>query len=103
MNPFTHLKVFLQKLQKPGGTKRLDPSTDWLILLGFALLFIVASLAWNTWFFFTVLDQKAAQPVMTSEQASTTNPMEKSRTLFEIRATEEARYRSEYRFIDPSK
>ena len=102
MNPLTHLTGLVQKLFKPQGVKRLNPSRDWIIILSCALVGMVVIMLWNMWFFFAVLNQEAVLPATTQTKNVDTSSIEKVRTTFEVRALEEARYRSEYRFIDPS-
>ncbi len=93
------LQKILKKLRLGGHSGHADPARDWALLLSLALVVIIASVAWNVWFFFEVLN---AQPVVeapaTEEETDTVAPL---RTLFEERAAEEARYRNEYRFVDP--
>lgn len=101
------LPLFIEKLVKrlpgKGGVKHLSPSRDWLVILALALAALIASVAWNAWFFFIALGEDAAPQAPAAEHSLDTSSIEKARALFEKRAAEEEKYRSEYRFNDPSK
>ncbi len=92
---------YLKKLPHTEGAGRPDPARDWTLLLSSALLILLASVAWSAWFFFSVLQEPAVAPP--PPQTGDDSGIEDVRASFEERAAEEARYRAEYRFIDPSK
>ena len=94
------ITVLLRKFSHQGPS-RPDPARDWTLLLSLALLMLLASLAWNTWFFLGALQEPAPAPV--PAQATDDSGIDTVRASFDERAAEGERYRSEYRFIDPSK
>lgn len=97
------ISAFLKKLHGSGGSKHLNPSRDWLVLVAIALAAFIGSIAWNTWFFFIALDQNVPADAVPVAEAPATNSLEKAQALFEAKAKELERYRNEYRFIDPSR
>lgn len=101
------LPAFLTGLLKGFHTgsrsKRLNPARDWFALLTILLAFLAASLAWNVWFFLAVVAEEPTAPAAPVVQTSNTRTLDQARAAYEARALEEGRYRTEYRFIDPSK
>jgi hypothetical protein len=80
----------------------LRPTRDWLVMLMVSAAFIVVSIGWNLWMFNKVtrgdsLGTETAAPVEEGVRVDRVN------AIFEKRATEEARYLSEYHFVDPSR
>ena len=102
MNPFAKILGILKRFAQPGGRKRLNPSRDWLLVLSLALAAIIASLLWNAWFFFVALNQDSSVSPAPEAKKADTSSLEKARAAFDARAAEEAKYRGEYRFVDPS-
>lgn len=102
MDPLKKITASLQHLLKPQGTKRLNPSRDWMFVLASGLVLIFASMFWNAWFFFAVLTQDKAIEAPALQQEVDASSFQKAQELFQKREAEEARYRNEYRFIDPS-
>lgn len=103
MSILSSITAYGKRFSKSGGAKHLNPQRDWLLLLLVALVAILASVAWNVWFFFFALDAQTAVPNAPAAQTLDTSSINKARALFDTRAAEEARYRGEYRFNDPSK
>ncbi len=91
---------YLPKLRHGAHRGRPDPARDWAILLVFALVVLFASVSWNAWFFLRAIEEPA--PVAPSTEETGDTGMDAARASAEARALEEARYRTEYRFIDPS-
>ncbi len=79
----------------------IRPARDWLILTALFLIGIVVSIAWSTVFFFDVLNQESAASAV-AETPLDTKKLMQVHGAFEARLEEAERYRSEYRFIDPS-
>ncbi|HRH24318.1 MAG TPA: hypothetical protein PK109_01885 [Candidatus Paceibacterota bacterium] len=103
MNLPPQLTAFLKRFSSHDGTKHLDPTRDWLLLLALVIIALIASVVWNAWFFFIALEEESTSQSAPVEATPDTNSVEKAQALFELRAAEEARYRNEYRFIDPSR
>jgi hypothetical protein len=80
------------------------PFRDWFILLGISFAVLCASALWNAWLFYKVLN---GESLGQSNSASTTlidsASLDAAQKVFDARAAEEARYRSQYRFVDPSR
>lgn len=79
----------------------IRPARDWLIVVALFLIGIFVSVVWSTVFFLDVLNREAAASSIAETPLDTKNLME-VRGVFETRSEEALRYRSEYRFIDPS-
>jgi hypothetical protein len=79
----------------------LRPSRDWLILLAFIFVCLLMSVVWNLWMFGKVT---AGETIGTGgvQQPPNAAPVDEVGKLFEERALEEARYKGEYHFVDPS-
>lgn len=79
----------------------LRPSRDWLLLLALALICLLVSVGWNLWTFDTVTEGGAVGADAPVQEPGTAS-LDSVTRLFEARALEEARYKNEYRFVDPS-
>lgn len=81
--------------------ERIRPVRDWLVLLSCAILILAGCLIWNLWLFARVTGGEAI-----GSATSTTTPaapaLDAVQQLFQKRSVEEARYKGEYRFVDPS-
>jgi hypothetical protein len=101
------LPPFLQKYQKLLRSTHegvaANPTRDWLLLLALVFASLAASIAWNVWFLSEVLSGGEGQAARTQVQSTDTSALEQARAVFEARALEETRYRSEYHFVDPSR
>lgn len=93
------IRKYLPKLPR-GGDRQSDPARDWAILLASALILFFASVGWNAWFMFAALEEPEVAAPSIEDTGDT--GIGAARAAAEVRALEEARYRSEYRFIDPS-
>ncbi|HEX5774741.1 MAG TPA: hypothetical protein VFY28_02150 [Candidatus Paceibacterota bacterium] len=98
-----HLPASVPSIRVPAIGDRPHPYRDWYALLLIAGIFLLASLAWNVWFFIKITKGEMIGTNPSSEAKTPEDLVASARLLFEERAAEEARYRSEYRFIDPSK
>lgn len=83
--------------------KQIHPSRDWLILLGVSLAMLIGFALWSTWVFMEGADPSAEQAATSTAPTLSPRLLEDTNALFERRAEEEARYRGEYRFVDPSR
>lgn len=81
--------------------KLVRPERDWFVLLLATLALILLSGAWNAWMF--TYGTKVVPQVEDSSSITgpSENTLKEANALFERRAAEEGRYRSEYRFVDP--
>ncbi len=102
MDPLKKITASLQSFLKPQGTKRLNPARDWMFVLACGLALILASMLWNAWFFFAVLTEDKTIQTPAAPQEVDANSFQKAQELFQKREAEEARYKTEYRFVDPS-
>ena len=89
------------KLSHMSGRPR--PMRDWYLLILTCAIALGLSLVWNTYYFFRVTVGEANQSGMTDEKSPQEILIEDVRGVLGERRAEEARYRSEYQFIDPSK
>lgn len=94
----------LKKLSALRYGSTLRPHRDWLILLVVALIALLASLAWNVWFFFELVDRdlsgaESAEAPATLDRSA----LEAAREAMTEQSAEEARYKGEYQFVDPSR
>ncbi|MBY0110940.1 hypothetical protein K2Y00_02985 [Patescibacteria group bacterium] len=81
---------------------RIHAVRDWLALLSALLIFLVASVAWNAWFFVNVTDESAFITPGQSAPAPILSALPAAREVLENRAGEADRYRIFYQFVDPS-
>lgn len=98
-----HLPASLAHTPLPHLGDRRKPSRDWFILLAIAFLILIASIGWNVWAFVRITSGEATGSAAQGPQGPDVSVVEQVRTVFETRAAEENRYRTEYRFVDPSK
>jgi hypothetical protein len=94
---------YLRALPSLKGDGRPRPSRDWLILVGLFLVLFVVSVVWNVWFFSSALTGESAAVSENASETTDLSPVERAKETFRTRAEEEGRYRSEYRFVDPSR
>ncbi len=81
----------------------IRPQRDWLVVMLIAGVLLIGSASWSYYLFGRIsggdLLGGHSQTVAPVDTAS----LETVRAVFEARAAERERYRSEYRFVDPSK
>ncbi|MGB4076837.1 MAG: hypothetical protein WBK28_04010 [Minisyncoccia bacterium] len=83
---------------------RLRPHRDWLLLLSFMGVLLVASLAWNTLHFFAVVERDSSvNAEVAAPRALDRTMLTQTRAALDAQAAEDERYRSEYLFVDPSR
>jgi len=80
----------------------VHPARDWSYLLLLASILVAISIAWNF-----RLYQEVQEGATLGEEVPATPvdiaPIESVRAVFEERKAEEQKYRTEYRFVDPSR
>ena len=81
---------------------RLRPHKDWFILLSVSLVLLIASIAWNVWFFFSVVEENLSVGPPPPEEALDRSALEAARAISAKEDEEDTRYRNEYQFVDPS-
>mgnify|MGYP000375871057 CR=1 FL=1 len=81
--------------------EQLRPRRDWLVLTVLCVAGLIASVVSSTFFFMDIVNR---EPAVTGSRDSSvdTSVLEETRAAFSEREQEALRYRSEYRFIDPS-
>ncbi len=93
------LKPILSRISYGSG---VHPARDWSYLLLLAAILIAISIAWNMWLY-----QEVQEGATLGEEVPATPvdiaPIEAVRAVFEERKAEEQKYRTEYRFVDPSR
>jgi len=98
MKKLTNITVGLKGI---GYGDELRPSRDWLILLSISFVILLGSVVWNLWTFSQVTKGDAVGNE-TAPSGTDTSVIDSATRLFEERRTEEAKYKNEYRFVDPS-
>jgi hypothetical protein len=101
MNILSTIVTFLKRFRYGAN---IDPVRDWLAMLSLSAVVLVGIIVWNVWAFNTVasggvIGAEAPKALPTFNRAS----LDTIRTIFESRATEEAKYvAGVYRYADPS-
>lgn len=93
----------LTKLALSPRSGKQRPLRDWFVLLLSTAILVLASGAWNAWVFYTAASGGTLGEPIALTPAPDTSSLDAVRALFENRAAEEAKYRTEYRFVDPSR
>ncbi len=84
-------------------SSRTHPVRDWFLILSVCALCVGGSIGWNVWNYFstqTALEQKA---VVAPARGFDKNVVDDMEQAFAGRAVEAEKYRSTYRFVDPSR
>lgn len=101
MNP----KTFISKLRfsKPSiGGYAIHPIRDWFMIVGIALALLITSVGWNMWLFSRAIEGEAIGEAPAPANTYDLSSLDTVRAIFDRRQAEEARYRNDYRFVDPS-
>lgn len=99
------LTPYIQKLKalfQKGETSEVSPRRDWVVLIVLVALGLIASVWWNTSYFFEVVegrDDASSGAVVTGDGGVSVERVENG---FRERAREAQRYESESLFVDPS-
>ncbi len=97
-----YLPSFLRRLAPAHGPAVTHPTRDWFFIVMAAPGLLFLSGAWHV-FLFTRLTRGEALDASVPKDASASDvSVHEIRNVFERRATEETKYRSEYQFVDPS-
>lgn len=96
-----HFRTILKKIH---AGAHIDPSRDWLVLLGFAAIMFAAVVVWNIWAFDTVANGGViGTPTVPQESVFSRSSLDTIHAVFERRQAEEMNYvTGTYRFSDPS-
>lgn len=97
-----HLPKSLFPIRTASANDRPHPYRDWYTLVGISTILLLASLLWNVWFFMQATRGEGTGEGNTAGQGIRENVIDTVRGIFIERAAEEGRYRTEYRFVDPS-
>ena len=98
------LTKILSRFRKSKSVKhKAEPSRDWLLALLLALVLLVVSVGVNTVVFMEAVSHTGEGEAPIEERDIDQSAVEKAKEAFGVRALEEAKYRSEYRFVDPSR
>lgn len=96
------LQPLLSLLARMRAGAHADPARDWIVLLSVSAALLIASVAWNIVFFLTVVQGVSTAGVAQEGVAPMNDPLVEAQAMFEERSVEVERYRSGYRFVDPS-
>src|ERR1700687_5668952 len=101
MSIFKHLNTFIDRIRV---RMHFDPLRDWLVLISFFFVLLVALVGWNVWAFLNIAGGEAVgSRVDTKAPRSDQTSLESARALFNDHAREDAAYASTtYRYNDPS-
>lgn len=81
---------------------RVQPTRDWLILSGIAIGLLILSVIGNVFIFNQLESGKSLVATSTPPAPNTAGSVAAAQHLFQLRATEENHYQSDYHFVDPS-
>jgi hypothetical protein len=81
---------------------RVHPARDWFFIVTVLSGLIVASAIWNSFLFLRVVNGQYIGVTATTTPSVVNSSLDDVHKVFDARAAEENRYRSEYRFVDPS-
>lgn len=92
---------FLKRLR---SMARIDPSRDWLILLGLSTIILASSIAWNVWTFNTVANGGSIGALADRTlPVFSRSSLDAIHAIFAQRAAEETKYETGvYQYADPS-
>jgi hypothetical protein len=94
------LSTYLGRLRY-GDTLR--PGRDWFVVIGIAVIVLIASIALNVWFFISLANSENAAPaVTTAHTTSSAGAVTDVQNIFQERATQQTDYQQTYHFVDPS-
>lgn len=91
----------LSSFKLPSYGDRPRPLRDWFILVSLGAILLGLSVGWNAWQFVRVTEGQTIGEAVPQTIAPAAASLEGVRSVFQNRAAEEARYRTEYRFVDP--
>ena len=82
--------------------KRVRPARDWLVLIIIALIALAGFGVAGAWVYLEGARGRSGEVIPLLAPELSGDALERTEALFERRALEESRYRSEYQFVDPS-
>lgn len=95
---FSKAQSFVSRLRYG---KRLYPVRDWLALLGIGLGLLLVSAGINAWLYYFGEHRSIPATIPASTEQPSPKLFADTDALLDARVEEEARYRSEYQFVDP--
>ena len=96
-------KKYIQTLTSWKYGDRLRPVRDWFIILAVVGAIFLISIIWNSWLFLSVIGGDTIGSASPPPPSLSTGSVESVYEVFEARAEEAQKYRTEYRFVDPSR
>lgn len=97
------LPLSISKMRFLRGGNGPRPERDWIALLSILGVAFLISVAWNAVFFLHLMDDSGSPGDVSLAPAHEPEALAEVRRRAEDRALAEARYRTEYRFVDPSR
>ncbi|MGE5540869.1 MAG: hypothetical protein ACM3TU_01115 [Bacillota bacterium] len=83
--------------------ERARPYRDWMVVISVAALLFLASGVWSYFLFREVSAGANLQASPETNALVNVASIETVRTMFDMRAAEQAHYRTDYHFVDPAK
>ena len=101
------MKKILQRISHIGKlfhtSRHVHPTRDWFMLLGGTALLIGVTAGWNAWVYVDSTTRTAAPRESAAVPSFDTSVVGAVQSAFAVRAEESSRYRTTYRFVDPSR
>lgn len=96
------MNLSLHRAHTAPKIKRIRPVRDWLILVSIFVVFLFASVGYNVWLLSKVIHGQALGDMseMPEKEALELAPIDE---VFDARAAEQERYRTQLQFADPSR
>lgn len=82
---------------------RFNPSRDWLVALSCFFVLFVASIIWNTMYFFTVLSTTTQETVSTADMTNSDSTVKQVEKVFVERERSFEAFKAQNVFVDPSR
>ena len=93
----SHIKKFFHTSNCP------HPTRDWFVMLTITAVLVGGVVGWHAWVYLTATTKPATVREVSVIPEFDTSVVDAVEKAFVIRAEEAERYRSTYRFVDPSR